>query len=121
MKKTSKLIADARRAANAAFTPGSEDHKRVMAGLASAGPILDNTADRTTYRLHQVQVPDAIDVKAIRAKTELSQEAFAHRYGFSVGAVRDWEQERKTPERSNRLLLTIIERRPEVLDELLTA
>ena len=30
-----------------------------------------------------VHVPEEVDVKAIRAKTGLSQEAFALRYGFS--------------------------------------
>jgi putative transcriptional regulator len=37
----------------------------------------------------------AVDVAAIRAKLGLTQEAFAARFGFSKGAVRDWEQGRE--------------------------
>lgn len=40
---------------------------------------------------------------------------FASRYGFSAGAVRDWEQGRQ-PERAARILLTIIDREPEFVN-----
>ncbi|WGM45377.1 hypothetical protein KOAAANKH_00239 [Brevundimonas sp. NIBR10] len=100
---------------------GDEDHDRIMAGLAEAKAILDGVAPSDSYVLHRVAVPDRVDVKAIRSRTGLSQVAFAARYGFSPGAVRDWEQNRKPPEKANRLLLTIIERRPDVIDDLLTA
>lgn len=103
-----------------AIDVGSEDYNRIMAGLEEAKAIIEGSAPASSYRQHKVRVPDAVDVKWIRTRLKLTQEAFATRYGFSAGAVRDWEQGRKTPERSNRLLLTIIERRPEVIDELLT-
>src|SRR5262249_22518704 len=35
--------------------------------------------------------PGAVDVKAIRAKTKLSQAEFAKRYGFNVRTLQDWE------------------------------
>jgi putative transcriptional regulator len=43
-------------------------------------------------------VPDGVDVKAIRTKLGLSQGTFARRFGFSLAAVRDWEQHRRQPE-----------------------
>jgi len=46
-----------------------------------------------------IHVPENVDVKAIRGKTGLSQEALASRYGFSPAAVRDWEQNRRSPSR----------------------
>ena len=104
-----------------AIDVGDEDHDRIMAGLAEAKAILDGVASTDSYVLHRIAVPDRVDVKAIRSRTGLSQVAFATRYGFSPGAVRDWEQNRKPPEKANRLLLTIIERRPDVIDDLLTA
>jgi len=104
-----------------AIDVGDEDFDRVMAGLEEAKAIVAGAAVPGSYRLRQVQVPKAVDVKAIRARTGLSQVAFANRYGFSAGAVRDWEQKRKPPEKANRLLLTIIDRRPELIDALLTA
>ncbi len=45
-------------------------------------------------------IPAEVDVKAIRAKTQLSQTDFARRFGFSPAAVRDWEQHRRQPEQA---------------------
>jgi len=104
-----------------AIDVGDEDYNRIMAGLEEAKAIIEGTAAPGSYRVHQVQVPDSVDVKSIRGKMKLTQQAFAVRYGFSAGAVRDWEQGRKAPERSNRILLTIIDRRPEVIEELMSA
>ena len=68
-----------------------------------------------------VHVPDHVDVRAIRGIEGLSQEAFARRYGFSASAVREWEQGRRRPERSARILLTIIRSDPDVVRRALTA
>lgn len=62
-----------------------------------------------------------IDVKAIRKRLGLSQAAFAARFGFSPGAVRDWEQARKRPDPSTRVLLKVIEREPEAVARALSA
>lgn len=59
-----------------------------------------------------VHVPENVDVKAIRIATGLNQEAFALRYGFSPGAVRDWEQHRRQPEAAARVLLLVIAHNP---------
>lgn len=60
-------------------------------------------------------VPAEVDVKAIRAKTQLSQAAFARRFGFSPAAVRDWEQHRRQPEPAARVLLLVINYAPDVV------
>lgn len=91
---------------------------KIMAGLEEAAAIARGEAEPATYRVH---VPEEIDVRAIRASQGLSQAQFADRYGFSAAAVRDWEQKRKRPEASARILLKIIERRPEVVQEALSA
>lgn len=59
--------------------------------------------------------PPRVDVKAIRKRTRLSQTAFAERFGLSVGTVRDWEQNRRLPDRPARILLAVIEREPEAV------
>lgn len=64
-------------------------------------------------------VPQQVDVRAIRARTRQTQEGFARTYGFSVGAVRDWEQGRRQPERSARLLLAMIANEPETVERVL--
>lgn len=85
---------------------------KVMAGLESARGYLDGTADKRRYRVH---VPAKIDVRKIRTRLGLSQESFAATYGFAVSAVRDWEQGRRRPERSARILLKIVEKEPEAV------
>jgi len=64
-------------------------------------------------------VPDDVDVKAIRRKLGLSQEAFALRFGFSPAAVRDWEQHRRQPEQAARVLLLVIAHNPDLVTEAL--
>jgi putative transcriptional regulator len=65
--------------------------------------------------------PAAVDVRAIRARTGLSQTQFARRFGFTVSAVREWEQGRRQPEAAARVLLLVIASRPEVVDAVLAA
>ncbi|MGB7259351.1 MAG: type II toxin-antitoxin system MqsA family antitoxin [Pseudolabrys sp.] len=85
---------------------------KIKAGIDSARGYLDGTANKRRYRVH---VPETVDVKKIRAKLRLSQEAFAETYGFAVSAVRDWEQGRRQPERSARILLKIVQKEPEAV------
>ena len=85
---------------------------KIKAGLDDARAYLDGTADKRRYR---VRVPDTMDVKKIRTRLGLSQEAFAETYGFALSAVRDWEQGRRRPERSARILLKIVEREPDAV------
>ena len=62
-----------------------------------------------------VYVPETVDVAAIRKKQNLSQAAFASRFGLSVGTVRDWEQSRRSPDRAALILLSVIDREPDAV------
>ncbi len=62
-----------------------------------------------------VEVPEAVDVAAIRRRLRLSQERFAEKFGFTVASVRDWEQRRRRPERTARMLLQVIDKEPEAV------
>lgn len=53
------------------------------------------------------------DVKAIRTKLGMTQEAFAEAFHLSVATVRDWEQGRFLPDRAARVLLRLIETIPD--------
>ena len=77
--------------------------------------------DKSRGRATVVHVPKQIDVKAVRKRLGLSQAAFAARFGFSVGTLRDWEQRRRRPEGPARILLTVIDHEPEVVDRALSA
>jgi putative transcriptional regulator len=92
--------------------------EKIKAGLESAKAYLDGTADKRKYRVH---VPEKIDVRKIRRRLGLSQEAFAQKYGFALSAVRDWEQGRRTPERSARILLKIVDKEPEAVSRALAS
>jgi putative transcriptional regulator len=81
----------------------------IASGLRDAISIAKGAADPNTYRAH---VPDEIDVRAVRKKTGLTQEEFAVVYGFTADAVQDWEQHRRTPDRSTRAYLIVIEKNP---------
>lgn len=85
---------------------------KIKAGLDAARAYLDGTADKRRYRVH---VPESIDVKKIRRRLGLSQQAFAQTYGFALSAVRDWEQGRRRPERSARILLKIVDKEPDAV------
>lgn len=78
--------------------------------------IARGTADPKTYRVH---IAGDFDVRAIRAKTGLSQERFAARIGVPVGTLRGWEQGRRRPEGPARVLLSMLDRNPRVVEETL--
>ena len=57
------------------------------------------------------------DVRAIRERYALSQPKFAALMGISVATLRNWEQGRRQPEGSARVLLRVVARHPDaVLD-----
>lgn len=63
--------------------------------------------------LSKGRVSHGIDVKAIRAKTGLSQVAFAEKLHIPVATVRDWEQWRRLPDAPARTLLAMVNADPE--------
>jgi putative transcriptional regulator len=57
------------------------------------------------------------DVRSLRESYGLSQPKFAALLGISVGTLRNWEQGRRRPEGSARVLLRIVAKHPDaVLD-----
>lgn len=60
-----------------------------------------------------------VNVKRLRERLGLTQEAFAATYRIPVGTLRDWEQRRKNPDAPARAYLTVIARNPEAVAELL--
>ena len=66
-----------------------------------------------------IYVPPEIDVAAIRKRLGLSQAKFAKRFGLSAATVRDWEQRRRSPDRTARTLLRVIDKNPEAVEQAL--
>lgn len=90
---------------------------RILQGAREAMAIAQGVANPSDFTIH---IPAAVDVKAIRRKLGLSQEAFATRYGFSVGRIRDWEQNRSTIDAPSRILLTVLDKEPEAVERALS-
>jgi putative transcriptional regulator len=51
----------------------------------------------------------------LRKRLKLSRQQFANRFGLDVRALQDWEQGRRVPDRSARVLLTVIDREPDAV------
>ena len=75
--------------------------------------------DKSRLRVHTVTVPETVNVKKVRAKLKMSQAEFSLHYGFKAATVRDWEQGRRKPDRAARILLTVIDKEPEVIERVL--
>jgi putative transcriptional regulator len=69
--------------------------KPLINAAKSAQAIAKGEADPKTYRVH---VPAHLDVRAIRTKLKMSQNAFAACFGILPFALRDWEQNRRHPD-----------------------
>lgn len=92
---------------------------KIVAGLREA--ISYAKGEQTQARVSQYNVPDNIDVKSLRERLEMSQPEFALRFGFSLGTLRQWEQGRRYPDGPARVLLTVIEHDPQMVEEALTS
>ena len=83
-----------------------EHFNGIMAGLQDAIAFVQGDTSRG-------RVAAGPDVKAIRAKTRLSQTKFAESLRVPVGTVRDWEQHRRSPDAPARTLLGMVDADPE--------
>ena len=86
---------------------------KILRGLAAA--ISHAKGERSEAKSYVVRVPNEIDVRAIRQKLGLTQEAFALRFGVSLATLRHWEQGSRLPDGPARVLLTVIDREPELV------
>ena len=63
------------------------------------------------------EIPRDVDVRAIRDKLDMTQEAFAQTFGLSIASLRNWQQGTRTPGRPIALYLRLIDRFPEQVQE----
>ncbi|ONF46447.1 helix-turn-helix domain-containing protein [Methylobacterium radiotolerans] len=93
----------------------SDSFSRLMGGLSSAVAHAQGNPPEGT----RVHIPEILDVAAIRERTGLAQPAFAATIGVKVGTLRNWEQKRRDPEGPARVLLALVDKRPQIVTELL--
>jgi putative transcriptional regulator len=92
---------------------------KIIAGLKDAARFA--RGDHSRAKVHKVEVPCPLDVRAIRQRQGLSQHAFAAKYGFSVSTLRNWEQGHRAPTGASRVLLIVIEKQPRAVEAALAA
>jgi putative transcriptional regulator len=85
---------------------------RLIAGLNEA---LADARGEIVLPSHTVEVPERVDVKAVRQRLGLSQAAFACAFGLEVTAIRAWEQGRRRSDRAARVLLAVIAKEPQAV------
>ena len=86
--------------------PAVEDPERLDVELAALG----------VRGLRRVD-PAPVDITALRKRMGLTQREFSARFGFELGSLRNWEQNRSPQDLQTRLLLHVIAWHPEVVDE----
>jgi putative transcriptional regulator len=64
------------------------------------------------------QIPE-VEVSQVRRKMGLSQTQFALRFGFPPATLRNWEQGRVRPDAPTRVLLAVIAKHPESVEDVL--
>ncbi|MGD0772661.1 MAG: helix-turn-helix domain-containing protein [Candidatus Solibacter sp.] len=104
-------------AAKAARKPTMNRVSRgVIAGLKQA---VAHARGEISLPVRYYDVPGPVNVKAIRAKSGLSQSEFAKRYGFNVRTLQEWELGRTEPPGAIRAYLTVIDLFPETVERAL--
>ena len=94
------------------LTVGQEIITSLKEAIAWAG------GEDVPARVTKVQVPTT-DVRAVRRKLGLSQSQFAAKFGFQPATLKNWEQGRTRPDGPARVLLAVIARHPEAVEDIL--
>jgi putative transcriptional regulator len=90
--------------------------KRIVEGLEQA--IAWTRGRDEPVRVTLVQAPD-VDVRKVRKEMGLSQTQFAMKFGFPPATLRNWEQGRAHPDAPTRVLLAVIAKYPEAVEDVL--
>jgi putative transcriptional regulator len=89
---------------------------RIIEGLKEA--LAWSKGENVAVRVTQVQIPD-VDVLEVRRRMGLSQSQFALKFGFPPATLRNWEQGRARPDAPTRVLLAVIAKHPETVEDVL--
>ena len=87
---------------------------RAIVADPDAAPDMSDELRRGAFRTVDPRSGE-LDVVAIRARTGLSQRAFAERFGLDPRAVQDWEQGRRRPTRAVASYLRVIDKVPDAV------
>jgi putative transcriptional regulator len=88
----------------------------IIKGLNEA--IAWTRGENNNVRVTLIQIPE-VDVRTVRAKMGLSQAEFATKFGLPPATLRNWEQGRSRPDAPTRVLLAVIAKHPEAVEDVL--
>ena len=111
-KKTTEKAKKAARVPKKRSTVGAS----IIRGLEQA--IAWSRGENNRVRVTLVHVPN-VDVREVRTKMGLSQTQFATKFGFPPATLRNWEQGRARPDAPTRVLLAVIAKHPEAVEDVL--
>lgn len=100
------------------------DFEKLKAGLIEVKEFTEGTRDlkKTTRRKMSFISPkhfSAEEIREIRKKSKLSQNDLADVLGVGKKTVQAWEANRNNPAGSSARLLSMLEKKPEIIDDLL--
>ena len=90
--------------------------QEILASLSEA--VRWARSEKVSVRITTVHVPE-VNVRQVRRRLKLSQSQFAARFGFAPASVRNWEQGRTRPDGPARILLAVIAKHPEAVQDAL--
>ena len=88
----------------------SKAFEEISAGLDDA--IKYAKGKRSKVAVHKAET---INVKAVRAKTGMSQQRFCATFGISLGTLRHWEQGLRSPRGAASVLLKVVDNDPKAV------
>lgn len=88
----------------------------ILTGLQQA--IAWTRGENANVRVTIPQAPE-VDVREVRRGMGLSQAEFATRFGLPPATLRNWEQGRSRPDAPTRVLLAVIAKHPEAVEDVM--
>lgn len=87
--------------------------------------LADERAGKVTLRKQTIDYQPAVEMTAaevvrVRTKLNVSQPVFARRFRTEAKTIANWEQKRSKPNAQAAILLKLVDRHRELLDEIAT-
>ena len=120
MKHPKKVVKPEAKPANNKARSGKKQPtvgERIIEGLEQA--VAWSRGEDVPVQVSLVRIPD-VDVRKLRQQMRLSQTQFATKFGFPPATLRNWEQGRVRPDAPTRVLLAVIAKHPESVEDVLS-
>lgn len=94
--------------------------KRLIESMREAVEFAKGERNESKVTKHRsikaVSIPDSINPKEVRLALNMTQEEFAARFGFNLHTLRNWEHNRRHPDRAVLAYLYAISKHPQEIE-----